>query len=273
MEMPHNKVVLVGCGNMGFAMLKGWLDAGKLSAAQVEVVEPSPELRQRAARLGVTVHESAQGPSPSGDALVILAVKPQVIVKVAEDYRAFAEDGAVFLSIAAGTPVATLEAALGENTAIIRSMPNTPAAIGRGMIVLYANAHVSADTFRSVQDLLAANGMVETIDEEELMHAVTAVSGSGPAYLFHFIECLAAAGEKAGLPKETAAKLAMQTAYGAASLAERSDDTPTRLREQVTSPNGTTAAALDVLMGGGRMEKLVEEAVEAARKRSEELGR
>ncbi len=271
--MAIEKVVLVGCGNMGFAMLKGWLDDGKLSAGQVAVVEPSPKLRQRAAGLGVGVHEAAQEITASANALVILAVKPQIISHVAEDYRAFAEAGATFVSIAAGTPVSALSGVLGEGTAIIRCMPNTPAAIGRGMIVLFANAHVAGETFRNAQDLLAANGMVETIDDEELMHAVTAVSGSGPAYIFHFIECLAEAGEKAGLPKETAAKLAMQTAFGAASLAAASDDTPTRLREQVTSPNGTTAAALDVLMGDGRMEKLVEEAVEAAKKRSEELGR
>ncbi|MEX0957350.1 MAG: pyrroline-5-carboxylate reductase [Rhizobiaceae bacterium] len=271
--MAHEKLVLVGCGNMGFAMLKGWLDAGRLAAGQVEIVEPTGPLRDRAAGLGVTVHETAQGPSPSADALVILAVKPQVIVKVAGDYRAFAQAGATFVSIAAGTPVAALEAALGDNTPIIRCMPNTPAAIGKGMIVLFANAHVSADAFRGVKELLAANGMVETIDDENLMHAVTAVSGSGPAYIFHFIECLAAAGEKAGLPKDTAAKLAMQTALGAASLAAASDDPPSRLREQVTSPNGTTAAALGVLMGDGKMERLVEEAVEAARQRSEELGR
>jgi pyrroline-5-carboxylate reductase len=252
-------------------MLKGWLDAGKLKPDQVAVVEPNAELRQRAASLGVGVHEAAGFLTPSADALVILAVKPQIIVKVAGEYRPFAQAGATFVSIAAGTPVSALEGALGEGTAIIRCMPNTPAAIGRGMMVLFANAHVSADTFDGVSDLLAANGMVDTIDDEDLMHAVTAVSGSGPAYLFHFIECLATAGEKAGLPADTAAKLAMQTAYGAASLAAASDDTPTRLREQVTSPNGTTAAALEVLMGP--MGKLVDEAVAAARKRSEELGR
>ncbi|MBO6718125.1 MAG: pyrroline-5-carboxylate reductase [Rhizobiaceae bacterium] len=269
--MTHSKVILVGCGNMGFAMLKGWLDSGKLTTRQVEVVEPSDALRERAAGLGVSVHASAQGPAPSGDALVILAVKPQVIAKVAAEYRAFAQAGATFLSIAAGTPVSALEAALGDGTAIIRCMPNTPAAIGKGMMVLYAGGSVSTEAVSAVEELLAANGMVETIRDEELMHAVTAVSGSGPAYLFHFIECLAAAGEKAGLPSATAAKLAMQTAYGAASLAAASNDTPTRLREQVTSPNGTTAAALDVLMGP--MGELVNEAVEAARKRSEELGR
>ena len=273
LEMTYKKVVLVGCGNMGFAMLTGWLDAGKLGAGQVDVVEPSDELRARAATLGVGTHAAPDGLAASPDALVILAVKPQVIVKVAESYRAFAQAGATFVSIAAGTPVSALAGSLGGKAAIIRCMPNTPAAIGKGMMVLYANAHVSADAFAGVRALLAASGMVETIDDEDLMHAVTAVSGSGPAYIFHFIECLAAAGAKAGLPAETATKLAMQTAYGAASLAAASDDPPSRLREQVTSPNGTTAAALEVLMGDGRLEKLVDEAVEAAKQRSEELGR
>ena len=270
--MAEKRVVLVGCGNMGRAMLQGWLDAGRLKPGQVDVVEPTDALRERAAALGVHVHATSEGLAPSGDTIVILAVKPQVIVNVAEAYRGFAQAGATFVSIAAGTPVSALEGALGAGTAIIRCMPNTPAAIGKGMMVVYANSHVAPAVLDEVKLLLSASGMVETIDDEELMHAVTAVSGSGPAYLFHFIECLTAAGEKAGLPTETAAKLAMQTAYGAASLAAASDDPPSRLREQVTSPNGTTAAALNVFMGGGRLEKLVEEAVDAARVRSVELG-
>ncbi|WP_127519974.1 pyrroline-5-carboxylate reductase [Mesorhizobium sp. Z1-4] len=269
--MAEKRVILVGCGNMGRAMLEGWLDAGRLKPGQVDVVEPTDALREHATALGVNVHASAEGLALAGDAIVILAVKPQVIVKVAEGYRGFAQTGATFVSIAAGTPVSALEGALGAGTAIIRCMPNTPAAIGKGMMVVYANSHVASSTLDEVKLLLSASGMVETIDDEELMHAVTAVSGSGPAYLFHFIECLTAAGEKAGLPAETAAQLAMQTAYGAASLAAASDDPPSRLREQVTSPNGTTAAALGVLMGP--MGTLMDEAVEAARKRSEELGR
>jgi pyrroline-5-carboxylate reductase len=269
--MAVKRVVLVGCGNMGRAMLKGWIEAGRLKPEQVDVVEPSEELLARAGELGVNTLSAADELSPSADAIVILAVKPQVIAEVASNYRGYAQAGATFVSIAAGTPVSTLEGALGANTAIIRCMPNTPAAIGKGMMVVYANAHVAPAMLEAVQLLLSASGMVESIDDEELMHAVTALSGSGPAYLFHFIECLTAAGEKAGLPSKTAAKLAMQTAYGAASLAAASEDPPSRLREQVTSPNGTTAAALDVLMGP--MGKLVDEAIEAARARSLELGK
>jgi pyrroline-5-carboxylate reductase len=152
-------------------------------------------------------------------------------------------------------------------------MPNTPAAIGKGMMVVFSNPNVAAKTKAFVSDLLSASGEVATIADEGLMDAVTAVSGSGPAYIFHFIECLTAAAEKAGLPAETAKLLAMQTVYGAASLAAECREDPATLRKQVTSPNGTTAAALGVLMGGDRLKTLLAEAVEAARARSVELGK
>jgi pyrroline-5-carboxylate reductase len=152
-------------------------------------------------------------------------------------------------------------------------MPNTPAAIGKGMMVVFANRNVAPATQEFVRGLLSASGEVTDISDESLMDAVTAVSGSGPAYIFHFIECLTAAGEKAGLPADKAKLLARQTVYGAACLAIESGEEAGRLREQVTSPNGTTAAALSVLMGEKRMEELVTEAVEAARARSVELGR
>ena len=155
----------------------------------------------------------------------------------------------------------------------MRCMPNTPAAIGKGMMVTFANANVTEETKHFVADLLSASGEVATIDDESLMDAVTAVSGSGPAYVFHFIECLTAAAEKAGLPEKTAKLLAMQTVYGAASLAAESSEDPGVLRQQVTSPNGTTAAALAVLMGEDRLKILLGEAVEAARARSVELGK
>jgi len=187
-------------------------------------------------------------------------------------YRRFVHANTTFLSVAAGTGIKVFEDILGAGTAVIRCMPNTPAAIGKGMMVTCSNAAVSADTAAFVAELLAASGEVATVDDESLMDAVTAVSGSGPAYVFHFIECLTEAGVAAGLPEETAKRLAMQTVYGAASLASDSADPPGRLREQVTSPNGTTAAALAVLMGDGRLKTLVGEAVEAARKRSVELG-
>lgn len=266
------KVVLVGCGNMGYAMLKGWLSAGRLASGDVTAVEPNEALKARAASHGVTVAASAAELGETQADLVVFAVKPQVIRDVVRDYKRFAP-GATFLSVAAGTGVATFEEILGGDAAVIRCMPNTPAAIGKGMMVVFPNRNVRPEMMDFVEKLLAASGAVAAISDEAMMDAVTAVSGSGPAYIFHFIECLTAAGEKAGLPPETAKLLAVQTVYGAASLAKESGEEPGRLREQVTSPNGTTAAALAVLMAGDRLRNLVSEAVEAARKRSVELGK
>ena len=266
------RTVLVGCGNMGFAMVSGWLSSGRLQAGDILVVEPNEDLRARAARLGVLTAERA--PTPSADAapqLVVLAVKPQIIRQVTAAYRHLGNGATVFLSIAAGTPMSAFEEILGADTPLVRCMPNTPAAIGKGMMVVYANRKVGSDRLAFVKDLLAASGAVAEVDDETLMDAVTAVSGSGPAYVFHFIECLTASAEKVGLPPETAKLLAMQTVYGAACLAAESSEDPATLRRQVTSPNGTTAAALEILMGGARLESLVAEAVEAARARSVEL--
>ncbi|WP_011579499.1 MULTISPECIES: pyrroline-5-carboxylate reductase [Chelativorans] len=266
------RVVLVGCGNMGYAMMKGWLAAGKLSAADISVVEPNDELRARAADCGVSVAAQPDAlPWREAD-LVIFAVKPQMVHQVVPDYRFFAP-GATFLSVAAGAGISLFEELLGHNAAVVRCMPNTPAAIGKGMLVIVSNGNVRPQTKEFVNELLATNGAVATIEDESLMDTVTAVSGSGPAYVFHFIECLTAAGEQAGLPSQTAKQLAMQTVYGAAVLAKESGEEPGMLREQVTSPNGTTAAALKVLMGEERLQRLLGEAVEAARQRSIELGK
>jgi pyrroline-5-carboxylate reductase len=268
------KVVLAGCGNMGYAMLSGWLKSGKLRPDETFVIEPNAELRARAGALGSSVGSDAVDVPPSAiPALVVLAVKPQVIRQVTAGYRRFGDGRTTFLSIAAGTAMVTFEEILGERAPIIRCMPNTPAAIGKGMMVTYANKRVSDGTRKFVADLLSASGEVASIDDERLMDAVTAVSGSGPAYIFHFIECLTAAAESAGLPTETAKLLAMQTVYGAASLAAESHEDPGVLRQQVTSPNGTTAAALSVLMGEDRLKRLVTDAVEAAKIRSIELGK
>jgi pyrroline-5-carboxylate reductase len=246
----QDTVILVGCGNMGFAMLKGWLDNGILKAGDVHVVEPTDALRERAAGTGVHAYSSAEAlPADLKPRMILVAVKPLVMNAVLPAYNRFA-------------PAATFV-----------SMPNTPAAIGKGMMVTFKNANVTADNEAFVARLLATSGKVASVDEEALMDAVTAVSGSGPAYVFHFIEALTDAGVTAGLPRETAGLLAMQTVMGAGALADASTDTPSKLREQVTSPNGTTAAALEVLMGGDRLKTLVAEAVEAARKRSVELGK
>ncbi|HTV69921.1 MAG TPA: pyrroline-5-carboxylate reductase [Rhizobiaceae bacterium] len=268
------KVLLAGCGNMGFAMLQGWLKSGLVKGPKTFIVEPVAELRQRAADLGSDVAADARDlPASLKPELVIVAVKPQVIREVVPHYKRFVATGATFLSIAAGTKIATFEDLLGAQAPIVRCMPNTPASIGKGMMVTFANGHVRAAAMDFINRLLAASGAVAAIPTEDLMDAVTAVSGSGPAYVFHFIEALTAAGEKAGLPASTARLLAMQTVSGAGALAAESGEEPGKLREQVTSPNGTTAAALAVLMGEDRLKNLVTDAVEAARLRSVELGK
>ena len=269
----NKTLVLAGCGNMGFAMLKGWLDGKALLKSEVTVVEPNQDLRERAAALGILAVANA-GELEAGftPRLVVIAVKPQVMGAVLPAYAPMAARGTAFLSVAAGVGMKAYEAALGEGTAIVRCMPNTPAAIGKGMLVYFNNLSVNPALEDFVKKLLACSGLIAKIGREDLMDAVTAVSGSGPAYVFHFIECLTQAGIDAGLPSSIAGQLAMQTVMGAGALAAESSEAPGKLRESVTSPNGTTQAALNVLMGGGALQKLVSQAVEAARQRSIELG-
>ena len=259
-------IILVGCGNMGFAMLDGWM---KASNARFHVVEPHDGLRARAEGVGAAGYAGVgELPGDLAPSLVFLAVKPQVMGAVAPDYARFAE--ACFVSVAAGTTVAALRGWLGD-VAIIRTMPNTPAAIGQGMLVSYATGAVPAETRVEVDRLLACCGETGWIDSEDLMDAVTAISGSGPAYVFHMIECLAASAERLGLAADLSRMLALQTVAGAGHLARTSADAPGVLREKVTSPGGTTAAALGVLMG--RLGPLMDEATEAARDRGVDLGK
>lgn len=266
------KVILVGCGNMGFSMLSGWLKSRKLNAREVLVVEPVANLRRRAEDLGVAVVPSAaQITDAIHPELIVFAVKPQSIGEVAAFYERFTAMGTTFLSIAAGIPLAELESMLGRDAPILRCMPNMPASIGKGMTVMAANTQVSTKARRFVARILSAGGQVEAIDDEALLDAVTAVSGSGPAYLFHFIECLAAAAENLDLSPDFAMRLAKQTVYGAACLSAEPQADPGALRRQVTSPNGTTAAALAVLTEDDRLKKLVADTVAAARARSIEL--
>ena len=272
--MAENRsVVLAGCGNMGFAMLQGWLASQALKPEDAYVVEPNEGLRERAAELDVTAVADA-GDLPDGlvPAMIVLAVKPQAMDAVLPAYAALAQKGAAIVSVAAGIRIARFEEEFGTDAAVIRVMPNTPAAVGAGMMAICANRAASPEQVEFAQTLMAASGDTAVIDDEALMDAVTAVSGSGPAYLFHMIEALTSAAKTAGLPDDLAAQLARQTIYGAAVYANRSGVAPGTLREQVTSPNGTTAAALDVLMGDDRLTTLMTEAVEAARKRSVELG-
>ncbi len=264
-------ILLVGCGNMGFAMLKGWLGQ---SGMAFHVVEPSDALRGRAKDAGADAYPAAnQLPAGLAPDLVFLAVKPQVMADVAPQYQAFAGGRTTFVSVAAGVTIGTLAQFLPGATPIIRCMPNTPAAIGRGMLVSCANDVVGDQAKALTESLLATSGETAWIDDENLMDAVTAISGSGPAYVFHFIECLAEAARAVGVPDGLAEQLALQTVAGAGELAIRSDDPPPRLREQVTSPGGTTAAALKVFMADNALEKLVTEAAIAARDRGIELGK
>jgi len=268
-------VALVGAGNMGFAMLRGWM---ALDGYTLSVVEPNADLRKRAQDVGAKTLAEI---SAAIDVLVI-ATKPQIVAQVVAQHQHRLAAGGLIVSIAAGISIHTIAAQLDQPAAIIRAMPNTPAAIGQGMIVCCPNAQAQDERYRKIaQTLLCASGQVAFVQDEALMDAVTAVSGSGPAYVFHFIEALHAAAVAAGLDDALAMLLAKQTVFGAAALAQESQESPKTLREQVTSPNGTTAAALAVLMGqadqakgpSGALQVLLERAVAAARQRSVELGR
>ncbi|MXQ08650.1 pyrroline-5-carboxylate reductase [Alphaproteobacteria bacterium GH1-50] len=264
-EISERGLVLLGCGKMGGAMLKGWL-AGGLPAASVWVIDPAPAPWLTEA--GVRVNEEL----PEAPAMTILAVKPQMMGDALPQVAALS-GRTVFLSIAAGTTIATLEAELGGEAAVIRAMPNTPAAVGRGITAIIGNQAVDEGALSLAEDLLGAVGQTVRLDDEAQMDAVTAVSGSGPAYVFHLIEVLAAAGEAEGLTPELAMALARATVGGAGVLAEEADETPSELRVNVTSPGGTTQAALEVLMDAETgFPPLLKRAVAAAARRSRELG-
>lgn len=263
--VARDGLVLLGCGKMGQAMLAGWLAAG-LPPQKVWIVEPSPT--PSLASLGVRVNE----PLPPRPAVVVLAVKPQMMPQALPQVAGLAGSGAVFLSIAAGLTLAWFSARLGEGTPIVRAMPNTPAAVGRGISALVANA-AGEPALPLAEALLAAVGQTVRLDDEAQMDAVTAVSGSGPAYVFHLIEALAAAGTAQGLPADLAMRLARATVEGAGELAHRSPDSAETLRVNVTSPGGTTAAALAVLMDpASGLPPLMTKAVAAATARGRELG-
>jgi pyrroline-5-carboxylate reductase len=258
-------LVLLGCGKMGGAMLEGWLKGG-LMPARVQVIDPYPSdwLKAQAAR-GVSVNPAELAPAN----VAVIAVKPQTMGAAAPQLVALAGRGTVFLSIAAGTPIATFEAMFGAGTPIVRAMPNTPAAIGRGISALVGNAAVTEAQMAMAEALLAAVGQTVRLECEEQMHAVTGLSGSGPAYVFHMIEALAEAGTAAGLPPELAMRLARATVAGAGALADASPESAGQLRANVTSPGGTTAAGLGVLMP--ELSRLMTGTVAAAAQRSREL--
>jgi pyrroline-5-carboxylate reductase len=263
------KIVLVGCGNMGTALLRGWLAEG-IEATQLLVIDASAEALQRVAALGVACRDRLGAEAGPAD-VVVFAVKPQQLGAMLPDYQPLVAGGAAVLSIAAGKPIGFFEQFFGSAAKIVRAMPNTPAAIGMGITALAAGAAVGADERALCERLMRAVGDVVWLDREAAMDAVTAVSGSGPAYVFLLIEALADAGVSAGLERTLAEQLAKATVTGAAAYAAASAASPTVLREQVTSPGGTTRAALDVLMADDGLAALMARAVEAAAARSREL--
>lgn len=266
-RVARDGLVLLGCGKMGTALLTGWLAAG-VPPGSVWVIEPNPTDWLKGS--GVHLNEGVP-PSP---AVALLAVKPQMMGTALPALQALGNGKTLFVSIAAGTTIATFEAALGDRTPIVRTMPNTPAMVGRGITALVGNGHVSPSDLALAKSLMAAVGQVVELTGEDQIDAVTAVSGSGPAYVFHLIETMAAAGEAEGLPADIAMQLARATVCGAGELAFQSPETAAQLRVNVTSPGGTTAAALGVLMDPDTgFPALLKRAVKAAADRGRELGK
>ena len=266
-EVARRGMVLMGCGKMGGAMLSGWLKGG-LPPASVWVTDPYPADWLT----GAGVHINAA--YPEAPAVALIAVKPQMMGEALPSVAALGGGKTLVISVAAGTPIAKFEEVFGPGTPVIRAMPNTPAAIGRGITAIIGNAEVTEAHLEMAEALLSAVGQVVRLEGESQMDAVTAVSGSGPAYVFHLIETLAKAGEAEGLPADLAMALAKATVGGAGDLAEQAEEDPAQLRVNVTSPNGTTQAALEVLMNEkDGFPALLKRAVKAAADRSKELSR
>ncbi|MGB7241241.1 MAG: pyrroline-5-carboxylate reductase [Sulfitobacter sp.] len=264
-RIARDGLVLLGCGKMGAAMLSGWLDQG-LPATSVWVNDPNPSDWLR--RTGVHIN----APLPDAPAIVLVAVKPQMMAEALPVLQPLGAGKTLFVSVAAGIQIAYFETILGANTPIVRAMPNTPAAIGQGITAIVGNAQAGEAGIAEAQNLLRAVGDVVRLTDEAQIDAVTGVSGSGPAYVFHMIETLAAAGEGQGLDAALALQLATATVAGAGALAKAADEHPSQLRVNVTSPNGTTQAALEVLMDPvDGFPALINRAVAAATARSKEL--
>ena len=264
------RLILVGAGKMGGAMAQGWLGAG-LPPSSLTILEPNPshEIASLSADRGVALNPEVASSPPE---MLVLAVKPQSLDQVAPQIAALAGERTLLLSIIAGKTIADLLARLPQARAVVRAMPNTPAAIGRGVTAAFATPQVDADQRGWCERLLGAVGAFYWLDEEGAIDAVTAISGSGPAYVFALTEALAAAAERLGLSADLSMKLARGTVEGAAELMRRENLTsPATLRRNVTSPGGTTAAALAVLQGAGGLEDLMIRATAAARARAAEM--
>ncbi|WP_287028444.1 pyrroline-5-carboxylate reductase [Pseudomonas sp. UBA6310] len=266
--MSSPRIAFIGAGNMATSLIGG-LRAQGVPAERIRASDPGADARARvAAEHGIALFES-NAEAIEGADVIVLATKPQVMKSVCLALAPNLREGQLIVSIAAGITAASIESWLGERP-LVRCMPNTPALLRQGASGLYANPRVSGEQRAQAEQLLSAVGLVEWLDEERLIDAVTAVSGSGPAYFFLLIEAMTAAGEQLGLPRETAARLTLQTALGAARMASESDVPAAELRRRVTSPKGTTEAAITAFQAGG-FDALVQQALDAAAQRSAEL--
>ncbi|MBB6340375.1 pyrroline-5-carboxylate reductase [Pseudomonas fluvialis] len=266
--MKQPCIAFIGAGNMA-ASLIGGLRAQGLAASQLCASEPGAEQRAKVAgEHGIEVF-AGNAEAVQGADVIVLAVKPQVMKAVCLELAPSLSENQLIVSIAAGISCASLANWLGQRP-IVRCMPNTPALLRQGVSGLYANAEVSAEQRQQAEQLLSAVGLALWLEDEALIDAVTAVSGSGPAYFFLLIEAMTAAGEKLGLPRATAAQLTLHTALGAARMACESDVDAAELRRRVTSPNGTTEAAIKTFQAGG-FEALTARAMQAATDRSAEM--
>jgi pyrroline-5-carboxylate reductase len=266
MSLPAS-LLLIGAGKMGGAMLTGWLRLG-LRPDQIVVIDPhaSDALKILCTEKGIALNPATAGSAPE---VMVLAIKPQMLDAAAPRLAPLIGARTLLVSVMAGKTIADLSGRLPGGRAIVRSMPNTPAAIGRGITGVFAGASVTEDQRATADALLRAVGRIEWVDNEHLIDAVTAVSGSGPAYVFHLVECMAEAGTKLGLPADLAMRLARATVEGAGELLFQSPEVPVaQLRINVTSPAGTTAAALDVLMGDPGLRDLMDRAIAAANRRA-----
>jgi pyrroline-5-carboxylate reductase len=270
LELP-GALLLVGCGKMGGALLRGWLKQG-VAATSVYVVDLAPKDLDDVRSAGVNILTSPdQLPSDLKPAIILLAVKPQFMDEALGHYKKYAGPNTTYLSIAAGKTVAYFKKTLGSQALIVRSMPNTPAAVSRGMTVICRDKQVPSNILDLCGQLLTAVGEVAWIDDEQLLNQVTAVSGGGPAYVFLLIEALAEAGRVNGLPADLAMQLARSTVCGSGELAYQSSESATALRQAVMSPKGTTLEAVNVLMADDGIQPLMNRAIAAATRRSKEL--
>jgi pyrroline-5-carboxylate reductase len=264
-DIAKRGLVLLGCGKMGTAMLEGWL-AGGLPPGSVWINDPNPS--EWVQEQGINLNADL----PDDPAIVLVAVKPQIMRDALPSLAQLGNGTTLFLSVAAGITIATFEEMLGPDTPVIRSIPNTPAAVKQGITAIIGNARVTETQMQDAETLLSAIGHTVRLETEDQMNAVTGLSGSGPAYVFHMIECMAHAGEAQGLAPDLAMTLARATVAGAGALAMQSDDTPSQLRVNVTSPNGTTQAGLDVLMDEDTgLPRIMADTIDAAAKRSKDL--